>query len=162
MCACLHACIGQLLTFVVLLLFADPSTGSSHIVMHGADLGSVVERPGNISRLYLPFGDDEKSIIKVPSAYNYASGQKAIVLTRKGVERLLDVKKVRWCGACAPLAVYFFPVSLSLSHLLTHLTRTHTPYTHIPTRPRVHPPCCILVPPHPPPLVHHLHMYLST
>ena len=69
--------------------------------VHGADVGGVIERKSNISRMFGQFESPrEKVLMNVTGKHNHTVGQEANVLTVAGVERLMTLKK------CAPNAEY--------------------------------------------------------
>jgi hypothetical protein len=65
------------------------------IYAHAADVGSVVERKSNISRLFGKFDSpSEKLLLHVAGAHNHVLGQEANVLTPQGIKRFLTVPKM--------------------------------------------------------------------
>jgi len=69
-----------------------------HVVqtfVHAADLGSIVERKSNISRLFGAFrSPHEKLLMCVPGTHNHAVGQVANVLTHAGVVAFMKHRRV--------------------------------------------------------------------
>ena len=64
--------------------------------IHAADLGSVVERKSNISRLFGKFeSPSQKLLLRVVGTHNHTIGQEANVLTSNGVKRFLGVPKMQ-------------------------------------------------------------------
>jgi len=64
--------------------------------VHAADLGGVVERKSNISRLFGKFESPaEKLLMSVVGAHNHSVGQESNVLTSKGVRKFLLTNKMR-------------------------------------------------------------------
>lgn len=69
--------------------------------VHGADVGGVIERKSNISRMFGQFhSPHEKVLMNVTGKHNHTVGQEANVLTVAGVERLMTLKK------CVPNGEY--------------------------------------------------------
>jgi hypothetical protein len=63
---------------------------------HGADVGGVVERKSNISRLFGKFeSPSEKLLMNVIGSHNHRIGQESNILTERGVKRFLSVNKMR-------------------------------------------------------------------
>lgn len=78
---------------IVYIRFAhDP--GCEIAVVHASDVGCVVERKSNISRLFRDFrSPSQKLLICVPSAHNPRVGQAANVLTRAGLTAFLHLRR---------------------------------------------------------------------
>ena len=72
------------------------ATGRRSVYAHGADVGSVVERKSNISRLFGKFSSpDEKLLMNVPGPHNHTVGQESNILTELGIRRFLDTNKMK-------------------------------------------------------------------
>jgi hypothetical protein len=70
--------------------------GSLRTYAHGADVGGVVERKSNISRLFGKFeSPSEKLLINVVGVHNHTVGQQSNILTSLGVERFLNTNKMK-------------------------------------------------------------------
>ena len=79
----------------------DRATGQQSTYVHGADVGGVIERKSNISRMFGQFESPrEKVLMNVTGKHNHTVGQEANVLTVEGVKRLMGLKK------CQPNAEY--------------------------------------------------------
>ena len=66
------------------------------VYAHGADVGSVVERKSNISRLFGKFtSPNEKLLMNVPGPHNHTVGQESNILTEMGIRRFLDTNKMK-------------------------------------------------------------------
>ena len=74
----------------------DLKTGQRNVFAHGADVGSVVERKSNISRLFGKFtSPDEKLLMNVPGPHNHTVGQESNILTELGIRRFLETNKMK-------------------------------------------------------------------
>ena len=74
----------------------DLKTGRRSVYAHGADVGSVVERKSNISRLFGKFtSPNEKLLMNVPGPHNHTVGQESNILTEMGIRRFLDTNKMK-------------------------------------------------------------------
>jgi hypothetical protein len=63
---------------------------------HAADVGGVVERKSNISRLFGKFESPaEKLLMNVCGAHNHVTGQESNILTSKGVRKFLSTNKMK-------------------------------------------------------------------
>lgn len=63
--------------------------------VHAADLGSVIERKSNISRLFGKFDSpSEKLLLRVVGSHNHTKGQESNVLTAQGIKRFLTIRKM--------------------------------------------------------------------
>ena len=72
----------------------DRGTGQRATYVHGADVGGVIERKSNISRMFGQFESPrEKVLMNVTGKHNHTVGQEANVLTVEGVKRLMGLKK---------------------------------------------------------------------
>ena len=79
----------------------DRTTATRSTYVHGADVGGVIERKSNISRMFGQFDSPrEKVLMNVTGKHNHTVGQEANVLTVEGVRRLMGLKK------CQPNAEY--------------------------------------------------------
>jgi len=79
----------------------DRHTNTHSTYVHGADVGGVIERKSNISRMFGQFDSPrEKVLMNVTGKHNHTVGQEANVLTVEGVKRLMGLKK------CAPHVEY--------------------------------------------------------
>jgi len=66
------------------------------VFAHGADVGGVVERKSNISRLFGKFeSPSEKLLMNVIGSHNTKTGQEANVLPVDGLKRFLTVNKMK-------------------------------------------------------------------
>jgi len=73
---------------------SNPPTVVHATYVHGADVGGVIERKSNISRMFGQFlSPREKILMNVTGKHNHTVGQEANVLTVDGVERLMGLKK---------------------------------------------------------------------
>ena len=83
------------------IIHTHSASGQSACYVHGADVGGVIERKSNISRMFGQFESPrEKVLMNVTGKHNHTVGQEANVLTVAGVERLMTLKK------CAPNVEY--------------------------------------------------------
>ena len=74
----------------------DLKSGRRSVYAHGADVGSVVERKSNISRLFGKFtSPNEKLLMNVPGPHNHTVGQESNILTEMGIRRFLDTNKMK-------------------------------------------------------------------
>ena len=72
----------------------DRRASVRHCYVHGADVGGVIERKSNISRMFGQFSSPrEKLLMNVTGKHNHTVGQEANVLTVEGVVRLISLKK---------------------------------------------------------------------
>lgn len=79
-----------------LIRVMNPADDSVAIYAHGADVGSVVERKSNISRLFGRFeSPTEKLLMNVPGPHNHTVGQESNILTEKGMYRFLQTNKMK-------------------------------------------------------------------
>lgn len=79
-----------------LIEVVDVKTRARSMYAHGADVGSVVERKSNISRLFGKFtSPDEKLLMNVPGSHNHTVGQESNILTEAGIERFLSTNKMK-------------------------------------------------------------------
>ena len=79
----------------------DRHSNTHSTYVHGADVGGVIERKSNISRMFGQFDSPrEKVLMNVTGKHNHTVGQEANVLTVEGVRRLMGLKK------CQPNAEY--------------------------------------------------------
>ena len=79
----------------------DRFTQQRSTYVHGADVGGVIERKSNISRMFGQFESPrEKVLMNVTGKHNHTVGQEANVLTVEGVRRLMSLKK------CQPHTAY--------------------------------------------------------
>jgi prophage antirepressor-like protein len=79
-----------------LIRVTNPADDSVAIYAHGADVGSVVERKSNISRLFGRFeSPTEKLLMNVPGPHNHTVGQESNILTEKGMYRFLQTNKMK-------------------------------------------------------------------
>jgi hypothetical protein len=71
-------------------------TLSDDVYAHGADVGSVVERKSNISRLFGNFkSPQEKLLMNVPATHNYTVGQESNILTVARLNTFLATNKMK-------------------------------------------------------------------
>jgi len=83
------------------IIHTHTTTGHTACYVHGADVGGVIERKSNISRMFGQFESPrEKVLMNVTGKHNHTVGQEANVLTVAGVERLMTLKK------CVPNVEY--------------------------------------------------------
>ena len=83
------------------IIHTNSASGHTACYVHGADVGGVIERKSNISRMFGQFESPrEKVLMNVTGKHNHTVGQEANVLTMAGVERLMTLKK------CAPNVEY--------------------------------------------------------
>ena len=83
------------------IIHTHSASGQSACYVHGADVGGVIERKSNISRMFGQFESPrEKVLMNVTGKHNHTVGQEANVLTVAGVERLMTLKK------CVPNVEY--------------------------------------------------------
>ena len=83
------------------IIHTHSASGQSACYVHGADVGGVIERKSNISRMFGQFESPrEKVLMNVTGKHNHTVGQEANVLTVAGVERLMTLKK------CTPNVEY--------------------------------------------------------
>jgi len=79
-----------------ILTVTNHETHAVESFVHAADLGGVVERKSNISRLFGQFNSPaEKVLMNVTGTHNHSIGQESNVLTRAGVLRFFDCSKMR-------------------------------------------------------------------
>jgi len=79
-----------------ILTVTNHETHAVESFVHAADLGGVVERKSNISRLFGQFSSPaEKVLMNVTGTHNHSIGQESNVLTRAGVLRFFDCSKMR-------------------------------------------------------------------
>ena len=72
----------------------ERTTSLRSTYVHGADVGGVIERKSNISRMFGQFDSPrEKVLMNVTGKHNHTVGQEANVLTVEGVRRLMQLKK---------------------------------------------------------------------
>jgi hypothetical protein len=79
-----------------LIRVENTEEGSVSVYAHAADVGGVVERKSNISRLFGKFeSPSEKLLMNVVGAHNNVVGQESNILTSKGVKKFLATNKMR-------------------------------------------------------------------
>jgi len=84
-------------SFQIRLIHIFDSVNKSMIsYVHAGDIGGVVERKSNISRLFGKFeSPGEKMLLNVIGAHNYEKGQESNVLTAAGVIRFISTNKMK-------------------------------------------------------------------
>ena len=79
-----------------LVKITNKSTNKIDVYVHAADLGGVVERKSNISRLFGQFeSPTEKLLMSVSGAHNHSIGQESNILTYQGVCEFFNQKKMK-------------------------------------------------------------------
>lgn len=74
----------------------NTDTNQVSIYAHAADVGGVVERKSNISRMFGKFeSPSEKLLMNVVGAHNHLVGQESNILTCAGIRRFLDMNKMK-------------------------------------------------------------------
>jgi hypothetical protein len=70
-------------------------SGELTFYVHATDIGSLIERTSNISRLFGKFSTPyEKVIFPIVGSHNYERGQSSNALTVQGVEKFLQCKRM--------------------------------------------------------------------
>jgi len=79
-----------------LIRVCNTDTGNVSMYAHAADLGGVVERKSNISRLFGKFeSPSEKLLMNVVGSKNHQVGQESNILTSRGVKKFLGLNKMK-------------------------------------------------------------------
>lgn len=81
---------------VRLIKVINTITNKIDCYVHAADIGGVVERKSNISRLFGQFeSPSEKLLMNVQGAHNHSIGQESNILTYQGVKTFFTQKKMK-------------------------------------------------------------------
>jgi hypothetical protein len=81
---------------VRLIRVRNEQNNTDDVYAHGADVGSVVERKSNISRLFGKFkSPQEKLLMNVPGPHNHTVGQESNILTVAGLHTFLNTNKMK-------------------------------------------------------------------